>query len=266
EVGPPGAAREQGQPRHLDGGPARVTVTDPTRVAVGDYDVTIPTSYGPRLLDLSWQSRPSLFARLDDSHGLDGGPAGRYRFRGGHRLWAGPETADITYAADDDPCEVSEAEGTVSVTGPVDAAGLRKSLAVREADDRLVVDHVLANEGTEARRGAPWAITQLHLGGSASLHLGARGQSSPRAGRRLVLWPYTDLTDPRLEWRSSAAVVRGAPGPPLKLGSGPAPRRLGYLLDGQLFVKELPDARDDARYADRGAVAQVYCNDAFIEL
>src|SRR5690606_3770481 len=78
--GPPGAPGEPRQQGHLDGGSGGVT-TEPVRVELGEYTLEAPTSYGPRILDLSWQGRPSLFARLDDSVALDG-PDGPYRFRG----------------------------------------------------------------------------------------------------------------------------------------------------------------------------------------
>jgi len=239
--------------------------TEPVRVELGEYTLEAPTSYGPRILDLSWQGRPSLFARLDDSVALDG-PDGPYRFRGGHRLWAAPEVADVTYVSDDIACQVEVGEGVVSVSAPADGAGLQKTVTIREDDGRLAVEHSLLNGGDTARRVAPWAITQLRTGGVAFCPLPPNPTQAPQADRSMVLWPYTDPTDPRLEWRPAALLVRAGPGPQIKVGSGPAPGRLGYMADGQLFVKEIPPARDDADYADRGAVAQVYCNDAFLEL
>ena len=239
--------------------------TEPDRVELGEYALTIPTSYGPRVLDLSWQGRPSVFVRLDDSVTLDG-PDGPLPLRGGHRLWAAPEVADVTYVSDDVACQVELGEGVVSVTGARDGAGLQKTVTLREADGCLVVEHSLLNRGDTARRVAPWAITQLRLGGTAFCPLPPEPGRAPQADRSLVLWPYTDLTDSRFEWRPQVLVVRAEVGPQTKVGSGPAPRRLGYFLDGQLFAKDVPPASDEGVYADRGAVAQVYCNDTFLEL
>jgi len=241
-------------------------VTAPeSRVVLGDYTLAIPTSYGPRILDLSWQGHPSLFVHLDDSVALEG-PEGSYPLRGGHRLWAAPEVAQVTYVSDDRRCEVSEGEDTVTVTGAVDSAGLQKAVTIRESGGRLVVEHELVNRGEAARRVAPWAITQLRLGGVAICPLPPDPEKAPQADRSLVLWPYTDLSDTRFGWRRDAVVLRAEAGPQIKVGTGPAPRRLGYFLDGQLFVKEIPSARAEAAHADRGAVAQVYCNDRFLEL
>jgi hypothetical protein len=60
-------------------------------------------------------------------------------------------------------------------------------------------------------------------------------------------------------------LVNADPGAALKLGAGPNPVRLGYFLDGYLFVKEFP-AAGDSRYADRGAVGQIFLERDFCEL
>jgi hypothetical protein len=86
-----------------------------------------------------------------------------------------------------------------------------------------------------------------------------------QADRSLVLWPYTNLVDPRLSWQERAAVIEAVPGPRFKIGSGPSPGRLGYLIDRQLFTKEIMPA-GDGTYPDRGAVAQVFVEDSFCEL
>ena len=61
-------------------------------------------------------------------------------------------------------------------------------------------------------------------------------------------------------------MITAAAGPRLKLGSGPAPGRLGYLLDGHLFTKAVTAAGDGERRPDRGAVGQVFVDDRFCEL
>jgi hypothetical protein len=54
-------------------------------------------------------------------------------------------------------------------------------------------------------------------------------------------------------------------GPPFKIGTGPDPGRLGYLLEGQLFTKGVIPAGAGS-YPDRGAVGQFYLGDVFCEL
>jgi hypothetical protein len=91
------------------------------------------------------------------------------------------------------------------------------------------------------------------------------GRPGLQADRSLVLWPYTDLDDRRLELRSGAVIVRARPGPALKVGTGPDPGRLGYLREGFIFVKTFPGA-GEGEYPDRAAVGQVFVNEDFCEL
>ena len=171
----------------------------------------------------------------------------------------------MTYAPDDHPCEVIEAETSVRLAGPVDMAGLEKSMTVSLDGDRLLVDHRLTNARDEPRTVAPWAITQLRLGGVADLSIGDSDPVGLQADRTLVLWPYTDLTDPRLSFRSDRVQIQGTPGPALKLGSGPDPGQLSYALDGWCFSKRL-EPTAGGQFADRGAVGQIFVKDSFLEL
>jgi hypothetical protein len=236
------------------------------RFDLGDYRVVIATAFGPRLLAFDHRLGRGPLVRLDDRVALDGGPDGPYRMRGGHRLWAAPELPEVTYATDDEPCEVVEEPGGVTVGGPTDAAGLRKTIRLRAAEDAVVVEHELSNAGPSAARVAAWAITQVRLGGIAMCPLLGNGNGGLQADRSLVLWPYTDPSDQRITYRPDGVSIEAAPGPALKLGAGPRPGALGYLLDGRLFTKTVAGEQPDAEYPDRGAVGQIYLNERFCEL
>lgn len=231
---------------------------------IGRYTVGVPDGFGPRLLGFRAEAGPEMLVRLGPDVALHSG-AGTVHFRGGHRLWASPEVPDLTHIPDDEPCEVVLEEGRLRVTGPVDAAGFTKQLEVSANRHGLVVDHQLGWSGPAPVRVGAWAITQLPLGGTALLPLGGREGTGYQGDRSLVLWPYTDLNDDRLGFRERTVVMAARPGPQLKLGSGPAPGRLGYLREGWLFTKTVEPA-GEGDYPDRGAVGQVYMNEDFCEL
>jgi hypothetical protein len=233
---------------------------------LGPYRVEIASEFGPRILGLSRDGGPELFASLGPEAVIDRPDSGVYRFRGGHRLWASPEVPIVTYAPDDEPCQVTRSEGGMSIEGPIDRAGLVKRMSLSGGSGGIVVDHDLINEGTAAIRVAPWALSQLRLGGVAIVPVwGPADEYRLSASSSLILWPYTDLGDPRLSWLDGAAVVQADPGPPFKIGTGPDPGKLGYLLEGHLFTKQLEPA-GAGRYPDREAVGQVYLGDMFCEL
>ncbi len=244
-----------------DAGP---TTTESSEVLsrIGPYELGAATAFGPRLTGLQHTGGPQLLARLDPDI-----RAGAFEFRGGHRLWVSPEDPPLTYAPDDHECEVIIEDQTLLILGPVDQAGFVKEIHVSWDEERLHVDHRLQWMGGAPIQAAPWAITQLPLGGDVILPVTAPGRavSSLQADRSLVLWPYTDLGDPRVSWGSPAVVIRAESGPRLKLGSGPAPGRLAYLNDGWLFVKWF-DPAVGGDYSDRGAVGQVFVDEVFCEL
>jgi hypothetical protein len=69
------------------------------------------------------------------------------------------------------------------------------------------------------------------------------------------------------EWTASSTLIRGAEDPhPFKIGVENRRGWLAYRRSGEVFVKWSRTHRDDADYLDRGASAQVYRNDRFIEL
>lgn len=233
-----------------------------TEFELGSYRLGIANDFGPRIVSLRRDDSPELLAQLDSGHAIEHA-GGIYRFHGGHRLWAAPENPEVTYANDDHACKVSVENGTATVLGPPDSAGLIKSIAVTGKDGSLLVEHRITGR-REAHQLAAWAITQFPVGGTAILPLDGE-DTGPRPNRNLVLWPYTNLDDPRLRFSRGAALVATDDGSPLKLGFGPVSGRVGYLRDGWLFIKE-NGSKPRGTVPDLGAVSQVYVGQGFCEL
>lgn len=241
-------------------------MSDPLSFALGPYVLQVAVEFGPRVLGFRRDPGPEMFAQLGPDSVIDRPDSGVYRFRGGHRLWASPEVPVITYAPDDEPCGVSSGTDRVAIVGRADRAGLIKGIDLMLSDGSLQVDHVLTNAGSQPIEAAPWAITQVRPGGEAIMPI--EGQADPnrlQANRSLIMWPYTDLTDPRVTFHSDALSVRADAGPAFKVGTGPDPGRLGYLLDGHLFTKTVEPSHGGL-HPDRGAVGQLYLGDVFCEL
>lgn len=238
----------------------------PVHHRLGQYELIAATRYGPRIIGLRLKDGPQMLARLGPNVRIEHPASGVYTFRGGHRLWAAPEVPKITYAAEDEPCDVTAGPDRLKITGPVDAAGLAKQLEVSWDGSRLVVRHRLSRAEGAPIQVSPWAITQLPLGGVAIMPVRGASSAPPlQADRSLVVWPYTKLDDARLTLNSTSALIHATSGPPLKLGTGPSPAKLGYIRAGHLFVKEF-DNDEDGLVPDRGAVGQVFVNEDFCEL
>lgn len=239
---------------------------DRERRQLGRYGLATTTRFGPRVTGLWSGDSPNLFAVLGPEVRIENPEVGDYVFRGGHRLWVAPEIPEVTHVPDDFECAVRWTEDELGVVGGADQAGFAKSIELIPDDKRLVVNHRVLWDGDGPIEAAPWAITQLPVGGTAILPLGSTGKGvGPQADRSLVLWPYTRLDDPRIAWRDRAVILETAPGPPMKVGAGPEARRLGYLQDGLLFSKWF-DAFPGTSHSDRGATAQIFLNEDFCEL
>jgi len=235
------------------------------RLGDGADAAVVTTSAGPRIIGLFRAgAEDNVLAVLPDATIVrsDGPP---YRLLGGHRLWAAPEVPSVTYQPDDRPCAVTDVDGGVRVEAPADGAGLAKAIEVCRSDQGWSVEHSVRNDSDVPVTLAPWAITQLPLGGQMVVP-SSTDAAGPQADRSLVLWPYTDPGDARLHLTTDAVLVDAvATGSRLKIGVAPGRGHASYERNGTVLEKHA-DIETDAIYADRGAAIQVFLSDAFCEL
>lgn len=198
-------------------------------------------------------------------------PYGRFHIRGGHRLWHAPEQMPRTYIPDDAGVRLTPLPDGLRLEGPREPdTGLVKGMTITLDGERpfLTIDHHLRNEGVWPVECAPWAITQMAVGGTAVLpqHTGPIDEAGLLPNRQLTLWPYTRWADPRLTLADDFIFV----GPdvltePVKIGCFNRQGWLAYCLEDILFVKQFP-ATDGATYPDFGCNAEIYANNTCVEL
>ncbi len=233
------------------------------------------TKAGPRVVRLMLRdSDRNLLAETPDVSWSN--PFGQYHLRGGHRLTHAPESVR-SYVPDDEGVMVEMTpQGGARLLGPSETpTGLRKSVVIHFDGDRPKVQlvHALYNTGDEPIDLAPWAITQLPLGGIAVMPVRVAADAAGlQPDRHIVMWPYTRWNDARVSvaddyvfvaarMQSAAMMVAGAT---MKIGAlnhG----WIGYLHDGVFFVKRF-DPQIDQLHPDRNCNVEVYCNDRCIEL
>ncbi|MCA9875708.1 MAG: hypothetical protein KC441_18685 [Anaerolineales bacterium] len=198
-------------------------------------------------------------------------PYGRFYIRGGHRLWHAPEKMARTYIPDNDGLVVTELPEGVRLEAPQEPdTAVHKTMTIHLHADRpaLTIEHTLLNGGVWPVELAPWAITQVRLGGTAVFpqQVGQLDEDGLLPNRQLTLWPYTRLNDARLHLDDDYILV----GPDVdaqafKIGCFNRHGWLAYFLDDVLFVKRFP-VREDQLYPDFGCNAEIYANDKFMEL
>lgn len=230
---------------------------------LGRFVVDVAVDFGPRITGLRTPGGPNLLAVLPPEVAV-GSEDDPYRFMGGHRVWAAPEIAEVTYAPDQHVCSVGRVDDTIVVKAPEDRAGVIKEISISGDETTVTVTNHLRLAKNLGAEFAAWSVTQFPLGGTALLPLIGE-DTTPLPNRTLVLWPYTSLNDHRISFTEDSVIIDASGSDPLKLGTGPSPGRIGYWRGSHLFVKTIEGAgRRDT--PDMGASGQVYVGNGFCEL
>jgi hypothetical protein len=254
------------------------------RLSNGDAELIVTLDVGPRVISYRLVNGKNVFKEFPDQLGTSGEPG--WVGRGGHRLWTAPEDLTRTYAPDNRPVahEVVKKDGVVrgaKFTLPPDSAyGVQKSIEILldPTGSRATVIHTITNVGREPVELAPWALTVLDAGGVEVIPLppkrphpgsptNAKSPADFAPEQALVLWPYTDLADPRYTWGSKCILLRqDTKRGPTKIGAARQAPWVGYLNRGTLFVKHLPPAADGQAYPDRGCNFETFTNQTMLEM
>jgi hypothetical protein len=220
---------------------------------------------GPRIVGFGLSGGPNVLAETPDSK-WDGGH-GEYELVGGHRLWFAPESPDCSYP-DSTGLTVEAIPGGLRLVGAVQPpTGLRKSIEIVPVPGAAAVNlrHELRNEGDRTLEVAAWPITQLKLGGVASVDLPMPGLVHlVNPNQVLVLWPYSLWTDPRLSI-GQRLTVTATPADPFKVGCLSWAGTVSYLRGGVRFLKTFEPAAEST-HADFGCNVEIYADGTAIEL
>ena len=236
----------------------------------GTVELVVTLDVGPRILRYGFVGGPNVFLEAADQMGKAG--EATWQSRGGHRLWHAPEDLVRTYALDNSPVRFEKiSETTARIVQPVESiTGVQKELDITLEPEgtRVTVVHRLRNTGLWEIELAPWALSVLAPGGAAIIPL--PGKTPHPQGllpnQRMILWPYTDLSDSRYRFGGRYIVLKQDSGKgPTKIGLAHKLGWAGYLRDGLLFVKGYSYA-DDLAYPDFGCNLETFTNMEMLEL
>ncbi len=243
---------------------------DSVKLSTGKIDLLVSKSVGPRILSLRYKGKINLFAELPNDY-LEYPGDGNFYFYGGHRLWVAPEDPSVTYIPDNQPIRIRESSGFVELIQEINqTTGIQKTIRIRftDYDDVVVIDHLIHNKGDLPFRCAIWAITQFKLGGVAILPQQTKriDGNTLLPDRSIVLWPYTDINDPRIRWGNQFIFVDPEPvDQALKIGMLNTQKWMAYFYHNLLFIKYAENYKSE-QLVDQGATSECYCNSKFIEL
>lgn len=236
-------------------------------VRAGGLEALVTLDVGPRIVRLTRDGGANLMHESPEQRGLTGGT--EYCSYGGHRLWIAPESKEVTYFPENEPVEASEEGRWLSLRSAVDPHGLQRELRVRAGEgDCIDLEHRIHNLGTLGFELAPWALTVMAAGGECIF---PQDPLVPHTEnflpvRPLVLWSYTDMSDPRWTWgRRLIRLRHDADRGPQKVGAFVRQGWAAYRLGADLFMKRFP-AIDGGHYPDFGCNFETFTRHDMLEV
>ena len=252
------------------------------RLSNGTVELIMPLEVGPRVMHYGLVGGSNVFKEYPEQLGRGGEK--EWKIRGGHRLWHAPEEDVRTYEPDNEPITYQKLGATgVRLIQPMERlTGIEKELDLHLEGDGsgVVIVHRLRNRNAWEVELAAWCLSVMAPGGVAVIPLPAKishpGSVLPGEVRdlrgfvpnqNLVLWPFTDLSDPRYRWgaryitlRQDREVAR-----PTKIGLAHQMGWVGYLNQGQLFMKEIGFEAGQI-YPDGGSNFETFTNAEMLEI
>lgn len=199
------------------------------------------------------------------------GDASGFLMYGGHRLWIAPEDRVLSYFPDNSALEVTPVEGGAAFGAGASSHLLMKEMTVRATPDHrgIHVQHSIKNTSSaETFQVANWGLTVLRPGGEAMIPQPPfeSHEANLWPAMKLVLWAYTDLSDPRFTWGKGVIRLRQDTNKgPTKIGAGVAQGIATYSLNGDTFVKRFGYS-ESSDYPDGGCNFETFTREDMIEL
>lgn len=240
------------------------------RISNGEIEMVVTSDIGPRIMRFGYVSGQNLFWVQKDGQGKSGEPA--WVPRGGHRIWVGPEDIRYTYPPDNSPIQVEVKGDVLIATQPVEAeTRIQKQIEIHLAPTgtHATIIHRLINKGNMPLEYAAWALSMMAPGGRGVTGFPPRGTHPEmlQPTNPLVMWAFSDLSDPRWTFTKKYLILRSEPGnkTPTKLAHHNLKTFGAYFLNGEVFLKQY-DAAPREKHPDMGASYETFTNADFLEM
>lgn len=243
----------------------------------GLFEMYITTDVGPRIIKFNPIGKENIM--FEDVDRVMNKPKGAlsevygeddyWNIYGGHRFWISPEAWPVTYYPDNDKVEVEICGNTVKLMPPVQkVTGFKEitELTFHEDSTRVEINHILENTSSESKNCAIWAITVLSQKGKCIVPQSKR-KTGLLSNRTLMLWPYTDICDERLDLKNDFITLTQSTEAKTSLKFG-INNEDGYILYsnyGYTFKKSFKTDHINYTYPDNGCSCEVYTNRLFLE-
>ena len=243
------------------------------RLSNGVVELILATEYGPRIMryaPVNTEDTDNIFGTVDNVSLTT--ELGQWNIRGGHRLWHAPEGKPRSYVPDNAPVQVVRDGDTVKLIQPVESAtNIQKEIWITldPTGSHVVVLHKLTNKGFFPVEMSCWAMSVMNKGGLAILPQEPyqSHDDALQPARPMVLWSYTNLTDPRWMFGQKYLTLRQDPDvkESQKIGVLNKQGWAAYFRKSTLFLKRFA-CDNDKRYPDYNCNNETYTDANFLEL
>ncbi|GAG60156.1 unnamed protein product [marine sediment metagenome] len=184
------------------------------RMTNGEVEIVVTTDVGPRIVRFGFVGDQNLFREFKQQQGKTGGD--KWLIYGGHRLWHAPEEKLRTYFPDNNPVDYNWNGKTLKLIQSIEATtGIQKEMEINlgSNNNNVRILHRLINKNLWGIEMAPWALSVMAQGGRAIIPQEpyGSGEENLLPVRSLVLWPYTEMKDPRFIWGTKFIQVKQNP-------------------------------------------------------
>jgi hypothetical protein len=227
----------------------------------------ITVDVGPRIIRYGFNGLENELCEIESTMGLKGGD--EWRLYGGHRLWHSPEAKPRTYEPDNSPVAWEQIpNGVRTVQEEETRTRIKKEMQIvlSPENSEVKILHRLTNAGPWPVEISVWSITAMATGGKEIVPQEC-GDTGLLPNRILVLWPYTKMNDPRVQFGDRYIILKQDPEihSPLKFGISNTQGWAAYFNHNHLFAKYYQHDRN-ALYPDFGASYETYTNDVMLEM
>jgi len=234
-------------------------------------ELIISLDVGPRILSYKTPRTENVLKTYPEQLGKAG--ENEWMIRGGHRLWVAPEDEALTYVPDNVSVnyDLGAPNEVKLINAGVEPWKIKKEMTVSLADNtsQVTIVHRIINEGSAPIEAASWGLSVMIPGGLEIIPHPPLGVH-PRdllPNRLMIIWPYTNLTDPRWRFGESFITLRQTAnaGQPTKLGLAHKQKWIGYLTRDSLFIKTI-EYQEGATYPDYGCNFETFTNQDMLEI
>jgi hypothetical protein len=240
------------------------------KLSNNEIELIVTTDVGPRVIRCGFKGGQNLFKEVKEDLGKVGGT--EWRSYGGHRLWHAPEAMPRTYSPDNSKVQYKISESSVILSQAIEPeTGIVKEIEILmdPSKPHVTLRHRLTNKSLWPIELSAWCLTVMAPGGKAIF---PQEDYRPHPdyllpARPMVLWHYTDLSDPRYKFSPKYIILKQDPAISKKQKFGILNKQgwCAYVLGNDVFVKKF-DYDPSASYPDYGCNNETFVNADMLEV